>query len=332
MTDQAAEFTPSRDRAVVLDQRMRTRLADSLSYVFVEIGDELEIDPNAADELDRRIRSGTQHPQLFGAYYDLVLALENEERGRATSLAREILARAESGRMRIAAIQDRSASDAERYRRLFMGESRAHADDPDDAQLSQCLARIEAAFALLDAGFPAMADEVRALLREIVLATGPEDPKAPTFDGASSYMLWGAILLNTRGQTSVLDTAQALAHESGHNLLFGFCTDGPLVENPDDELFPSPLRTDLRPMDGIVHATYVVARMHQTLIHLLDAGVLESGQRSAARADLELHARNFEAGDRTIREGARLTRTGIAAMDAARDYMASAHRLEIAHA
>jgi hypothetical protein len=48
---------------------------------------------------------------------------------------------------------------------------------------------------------------------------------------------------------------QMLAHESSHNLLFGFSADESLVENSPEELFPSPLRMDPRPMDGICHAT-----------------------------------------------------------------------------
>ena len=48
-------------------------------------------------------------------------------------------------------------------------------------------------------------------------------------------------------------------------------------------MFSSPLRTDPRPMDGVVHATYVVARMHQTISRLLDAGVLSETDQAAAR-------------------------------------------------
>ena len=137
-------------------------------------------------------------------------------------------------------------------------------------------------------------------------------------------MLWGAILLNARGQQTALDTAQALAHESGHNLLFGMCASGPLVDNEDEELFSSPLRTDPRPMDGVFHAAYVIARMHQTLSRLLAAGVLDAAQVDAATIDLAAHRRNFAAGDQVIREGARLTAVGRDAIAAAREYMATA--------
>lgn len=319
----SSQFEPSADRGHDLDRRMRYRLADTLDYVFAEVGEELAIDANSHRGLTKGIRSGPQSPHIFGAYYDLVIALERDQVELARGLAREMLARAAGGPLLVAPIDDRSDSEEERYRRLLLAGT-DYAVPPGSTLMAECRERLDAAFALLDAGFPEMAAEVRALLREIVVAAGPEDPKAITFDGASCYMLWGAILLNARGQKTVLDTAQALAHESGHNLLFGFSASGPLVENPDDELFSSPLRRDPRPMDGVFHATYVVARMHQTLSRLLESGVLDDAQSEAAQTDLALHRRNFELGDEVVRQGGRLTATGRAAIDAARDYMAKA--------
>ena len=303
---------------------MRQRLAESLDYVFGELGDELKISDGDGRRLIERIASAPQSPHLFGSYYELVFAIEDENLDLARKIARDMLARsgAKPGTA-IAAINDRPENEEDRYRRLMMAEM-DYAVPPDQALMSAYRQRLDAAFALLDSGFPQMAAEVRELLREIVVAAGPEDPKALTFDGASCYMMWGAVLLNARGQKNVLDTAQALAHESGHNLLFGFSSSGPLVDNPDDELFSSPLRKDPRPMDGVFHATYVVARMHQTLVRLLEAGVLDQEQAEAARKDLAIHRRNFEAGDAVVREGARLTDVGREAIEAAREYMASA--------
>jgi HEXXH motif-containing protein len=302
---------------------MRERLARSLDYVFAQVGDDLAIDAPAGRRLLDTIRSGPQSPHTFGAYYDLVFAIERDEVEEARRLAGELLGRAAKGGTSVASIDDRPEDEKERYYRLFLS-GMDYAVPPDPSLMDQCRERLESAFTLLDAGFPEMAAEVRALLREIVVAAGPEDPKALTFDGASSYMLWGAILLNARGQKNALDTAQALAHESGHNLLFGFSTDGPLVENPDDELFSSPLRKDARPMDGVFHATYVVARMHQTLSRLLESGVLSAEQEEAAMADLAAHERNFAIGDSVVREGGRLTAVGRDAIEAAREYMAAA--------
>jgi HEXXH motif-containing protein len=99
------------------------------------------------------------------------------------------------------------------------------------------------------------------------------------------------------------------------------------VDNPDEELFSSPLRKDPRPMDGVFHATYVIARMHQTVSRLLNAGVLNEREREAAIADLAAHQRNFDAGDRVVRDGARLTPLGAEVIESARAYMARATQL-----
>lgn len=302
---------------------MRQRLADSLDYVGEQVGEPLGIDPQAIARFVASIRNQPQSPHAFGAYFELVLALENDDLETARYLFDELFRRSPAVNLTIAPIGNRPEAERDRYRRMFLDDP-ALAADPDPQLWSACRARIDAAFELLEAGFPEMAGEIRELLREIVVAAGPEDPKALTFDGASHYMLWGAVLLNARGQKTALDTAQALAHESGHNLLFGHCASGPLIDNADDELFASPLRTDPRPMDGIVHATYVIARMHQTLTRLLDAGVLDDAQATAARADLANHERNFVAGDRVIREGGRLTDVGREVLAGARGYMAHA--------
>jgi hypothetical protein len=77
-------------------------------------------------------------------------------------------------------------------------------------------------------------------------------------------------------------------------------------------------------MDGVFHATYVVARMHQTLRRLLDSGVLNSEQTIAAESDLAAHEQNFAIGDAVVRDGGRLSETGRAVIEAAREYMAAA--------
>jgi len=302
---------------------MRGRLADSVDYLGASTGEAIGVDRGDVARLTARLRAERQTPHAFGAYYDLVIAIERDDRDEARRLFDELLGQAPSRGLTIASIEDRPQHELERYRRMFLDEP-GLAAEPGPALLDDCHKRIAAAFALLDAGFPQLAAEIRELLVEIIVAAGPEDPKALTFDGASHYMLWGATLLNARGQTNILDTAQALAHESGHNLLFGHCAAGPLADNAEDELFASPLRADPRPMDGIIHATYVIARMHQTLNRLLAAGVLDAGQTAAARADLAAHERNFGAGDRVVREGARLTELGDQLLSGARAYMATA--------
>jgi HEXXH motif-containing protein len=259
---------------------------------------------------------------VFGAYCDLVFAIEADRRDLVKALLAEIAAAPNRpADLAICDLADPTCDPiAERYVRLINTDPSAFFNVlPPTAEIAAaCRERISAAFRLLDAGDPALAAEIRALIGEIVLAIGSEDPTAMQFDGASSFMLWGAIVLNATAHRTDLETAQALTHESGHNLLFGLSADGPLVESDDKARYPSPLRADPRPMDGIVHATYVTARMHRAVAQLLNAGVVN---RAEAEASLATHRRAFDQGWAIIARDGRLSERGRAAMAGACAYM-----------
>lgn len=326
MTDPSA-FRPDRDRALRLDARMRTRLSGSLAYIASAVGDDVRVRRAAFDALLDRIARGPVSPSVFGIYCDLVLAISAGKRDETTRLLDEIVAVPdERAGVTIRALGD-PAHDlgAARVQRLVdtdRGRPVVLCPPPAEA-VDEARARIAIAFALLDAGFPALADEIQILVREIILTVN--DPDAPTrFDGASSFMLWGAIVLNAEIGMRPIALVEGLAHESGHCVLFGLCADGPLVENDDVDRFASPLRSDPRPMDGIVHAAYVVARMHQAVRTILDAGMLDSDDADYARTSLDQHAQAFRRGIDTIDQHARLTPLGREVLAGARDYMAMA--------
>ena len=55
---------------------------------------------------------------------------------------------------------------------------------------------MSSALRLLDEGVPELAEEIRGLVREIVLVTDAKSSETRSFDGASTFYLWGAVLLN----------------------------------------------------------------------------------------------------------------------------------------
>jgi HEXXH motif-containing protein len=179
---------------------------------------------------------------------------------------------------------DLGIDQVERYARLVD-------DDPDRpiyiqpvADKSSASATTRAALDLIQASAPGLADEIRALTREIVMVEPDVDPDTgmpSSFDGASTFYLWGAVFTTIEGKSPV-DLAQTLAHETGHLLLFGSMLGRPLVENEDDTRYDSPLRRDARPMEGVVHAAYVMARMHYVLAAILRSGAIPQDQRQAA--------------------------------------------------
>ncbi len=318
------DFDPNRWRGEAVNARMRGRLGDSLRYIIEQADGQIVIPRAELDGFFDRLSHGPVSPLVFGAYCDLVLALNADDLGAAERLLCEIAASPNvADGPRVVDLGD-STTDAaaERYVRL--------ADTDPDAQITisrpgassaRVRTLIAQAFALINSGNPALGAEIRAILREIVLAYGAENTKGLKFDGVSSFMLWGGVVLNVEGYSTVLELVQALAHESGHNLLFGLCACGPLQDNDDSERYPSPLRTDLRPMDGIVHATYVTARMHQSVQRLLDSGALDQSQRREAEQANTLNARHFAAGMKTVERHAQLTLLGQEVMAGAQNYM-----------
>ena len=304
---------------------MRLRLYASLRYITGQAQGQLELDQARLQAFLYRLMQQPVSPLVFSYYSDLVLAIEADDLEEAERLFGELIRQpAHPGGLNISPLAD-PAQDAvaRRYARFIDTDPSAQFQvfQPSPEAVAGCRAQIRDAFALMDAGDPALAAEIRALLREIILAAGTEDPKAMTFDGASSFMLWGAIILNANRRDGALGMVQMLAHESAHNLLFGWSADESLVENPPGSLYPSPLRVDPRPMDGIYHATFVTARMHRAVRRLLESGVLPPELQEKARHELAQNAALFAKGMTTVERHGQLTTLGEAVIHGARDYM-----------
>lgn len=328
LAPELAFFAPSAERARRLDARMRERLGASLCHIAERAAEPLGLEASVLESFLARLGAGPVRPQAFGLYCDLVTSLESGELERARAALGELLdtGPADPG-LRVLDLRD-PARDAEARRTWRMIDTDPTAPftlrPPDPARTGPFRARIAAAFALLDRGHPELAAELRALLREIVLAVGPDDGGSLVFDGASSFMLWGCIVLNAASHRTRLAMVEALAHESAHNLLFGLAADGALVVDDGAARHASPLRSDARPLDGVYHATFVSARMHLAVAPLLEAGVLEAEEVVQARAALGSHAESFAAGLAVVARHARLSPMGAAALEGARRYMHAA--------
>lgn len=301
---------------------MHSGLAESLEHLCEQSEGAVDFDRPALERLCALLRDGVRFPpSTFALYYDLVPALEDGDRRQAellfAGLAEE--RRAAAG-ISVHAIGEGSASHhAERYRRMMDAGQQLGFEfsSPSPALASEFEARFREAMDVLDSGVPELADEIRAIISEVVIVSDDE------FDGGSSYMLWGALFLSAALERSDVELIEVIAHESAHSLLFGLCTDEALVNNDDEELYPSPLREDPRPMDGVFHATFVSARIHWVLTKLLEREVLEPQKAAAALEARERDRANFEDGYGVVARHGDLTETGRAVMAGARAYMDS---------
>ncbi|MEH6552273.1 MAG: HEXXH motif-containing putative peptide modification protein [Pseudomonadales bacterium] len=327
-------FAPSGPRALELNQRMHAELADSLAYLAEEITASLASTTNkplldGLAALTRDLKSGsTYSPALFASYYQLCMSLSDEgdqwERRLAQLLEHGVVSQGLK-------IRNLDLSGFGSMEALKLYQQALDTDDllaigfmPPDNQDSQETAQsINRALSLAERVAPALAAEFKALVHDIVLAQSPKTPGAVRFDGASSYQLWGALALSVEDPKSDLEMMETLAHESAHSFLFGMTIDEPLVKNPDDQLYASPLRVDLRPMDGIYHATYVSARMHYAMWQAYDSNVLNSSQIKECAGYLQASLKAFQNGWSVVEEHGDLSDTGAELMSHASDYMQS---------
>ena len=132
---------------------MRKRLIESLEYLFGQIGADLGLPFDACRELTTRIGLEPQSPHTFGAYFDLVFALENDELDLARALLDEMKESRPKADTSVASIDDHPSTERDRYRRLLM-TGMDYALSPDPELMGMYRKRLGAAFALLDAGFP----------------------------------------------------------------------------------------------------------------------------------------------------------------------------------
>ncbi|MDB5663802.1 HEXXH motif-containing putative peptide modification protein [Cypionkella sp.] len=163
---------------------------------------------------------------------------------------------------------------------------------------------------------PTWEQEFRAMVRWIVLAESSEGG----FAGASAFAAWGAILVNPEAQEDDLALLLTLIHESSHMKLFCAYLDDEIVLNDLAETYSSPLRLEPRPMNGIYHAAYVLARMACFAHDLRQSGrATEVIGTAADGLNLALQASvvGFGSALEVIRSHGKLTELGLSIIDEA---------------
>jgi hypothetical protein len=175
-------------------------------------------------------------------------------------------------------------------------------------------------------------DEFRALVHQVVLASSPGDRQ--TYAGASAFDLWGAILVNPSYQRGPLHLAMTLVHESSHLKLFHAYLDDEIVLNDPDERFSSPLRRQPRPMNGLYHAAFVLARMAAFATAMMRArtasDVFGEGWREQFQSEAQSAVASFDSAYDLISRQGRLTPKGSALIREAAEAVQEARQIALA--
>jgi hypothetical protein len=124
-------------------------------------------------------------------------------------------------------------------------------------------AMVSQGIALIQAVWPEAADEMDRVIRNVVLLAGTG------LKSASIPLTFGAIYLCPSKKWSAVSYFDLLLHETAHHALVVKTALVRLLDNPS-ETARSPLRSDPRPLDGVLHAVFVLARVTHALMRLLD--------------------------------------------------------------
>jgi HEXXH motif-containing protein len=321
-------FLPGKDAALQHLDALHARFRESLAHLFERCSGHVAFDKARADALVARLAQPLRlPPAVYGHYFDAVDAVAAQDlaalqRAIDALMAYDPATTPPALELRPLNRDTFSAEEEAALRRQFVSDS-LH-----DTQLSHlvgancdaALARLRASLDLLRAHAPVAHGEMETLVSEIVPVHG-QVHDGLEFDGASSLRRWGTVLINMARHRSRVALAETLVHEAAHGTLFAMSPVEFYVLNPAEERFSSPLRLDPRPLDGIYHATFVLARMHAAMRELIASPDLAQDVRAEAITLAKRSRAHFQEGYDVLAAHATYTPTGRAIMEETHAYM-----------
>ncbi len=332
MDFRATLFSPSRAGGFAVRQRLNADFAASFAHIFAACSEVFEIAEDKAAGLVARIRSGSREtPFLFSLHFRLLAAIEADRLDEAEALVSRILALgpAEPGILFTSLGPDEFPWDADMVAGYFSDEPDAlfRYVAPDPALLPDRRAQLSETLQLLHRTVPGLAEELEELVTTIILARGvlkaDETAAIEPFQGASALRAFGAVMFDATPDPSLVECAAYLVHEEAHNVLFALAPMDGVVFNPDAERHASPLRDDARPLEGIHHATFVLARIVYAMQAMIESDLLDDADRTLAADIAATNRPLFFDGLETLRAHAKMTEPGEDALGAAEAYMAA---------
>lgn len=321
------DLAPCGMRVDAVDRDLRDRLAASLSYL-AEFAPQDDRQQASFAKLEATLKSGPVSPWVFGLYSKLVAALSADPRGDVggdfDAVVESTHFPADQG---VVALRDPTVPAPwwDHFQLLFDTDRkrpfRPHAPAPDS--FTRCRSELEQGLSLMQRADPIWHEEITRSLRLIVLGAPASSEAADLFNGASTFFLWGATLINADISRSPVSIADLLVHESSHGMLFGFSAEGALTQNSGEERYTSPLRKDARPIDGIFHACFVATRVHLAMSRLLDSGHLTAGEAKQVEERRDFNGSAAHTALEVLAEHAKPTNLGNKILGTIRAYWAA---------
>jgi len=263
---------PSYDRAVMLRKEMDLSLLDTLKYLIVVAY------KNSSSSFDKHIENineiankvKQEFKSLPSSFYVLNSYLQNEMKNGNAIKVYEIIEFITELSVRLdlsIMIDELKENDnynliSESFLSVFGKEYST--TNSIEFEYSSCenysysrQATIKALSALEEID-EELSKEIKVIVSDILILNSNQ------INAGSSFFTYGLIYLKELSPNQHWTTyLEHIVHESAHLHLYSLWKNDAIVLNKSTEKFKSPLRKDLRPMSGLFHAMFVLARLVQ---------------------------------------------------------------------
>jgi HEXXH motif-containing protein len=216
------------------------------------------------------------NPHLFAIHQDLRAALVAQDKEVVLSLLGSVatIVRDNAQHRPVRLVRNRAGTGVDHAVSsvIFVSDEEKELIDSPPSPLAPEVfdtfaARAADGFGVLGRADPHLAGEADELMGELILVRGGPQ-------GITSLKFFGGAQIRLPGDPDPARTtvylAENLAHETSHLMMYAMMNVDPMLHNAELGRYGSPLRTDLRPLYGIFHATFVLARLTRLYGRLAD--------------------------------------------------------------
>lgn len=259
---------PCAQRSAALKAEADKRMVASLRYLLSVIEEQGGFALDQGERLDaveRALAGGARlGAAAYGLHSQLREALEENDAGSALALARAFRPEQLCAADIVVSAQGGARGDA-LVQRLFDGvmhHEHTHeykvaydARPPLPEHYERSLEAYRNVLSIIEAHDPDTAEEIRAYVSDVLIIA------SEAINAGTSFKVHGLVLLReldpARAWTTYLEN---IVHEAAHLHLFMVWTQDSVFASGADILGKSPLRRGERPLSGIFHALFVLAR------------------------------------------------------------------------
>lgn len=160
---------------------------------------------------------------------------------------------------------------------------------------------IKKGFQVLPRICPDFFEESQELISEILILNAQGVKQGTSSD------LFGTVYKSYQHKWQHLtDALECIIHEQSHLYVHLLTKDDPLVLNPS-EMYESPLRKEKRPLMGIYHAAFVLARINHVLTRALALNEIPEDEKTYCQEMIDYYNKRFETGFEILNTHAQMT-------------------------